>query len=56
MLTTVEGIYKAGKIELIEVPEDVEEARVLVTFMETRGQTPPKAGQGLALGKYAGTA
>ena len=28
-----EGIYKHGKVELLETPEDVEEARVIVTFV-----------------------
>ena len=28
-----EGIYKHGKIELLEPPEDVDEARVIVTFV-----------------------
>ena len=30
---TVEGIYRDGKVELLEIPADVEEARVLVTFL-----------------------
>ena len=31
---TIEGIYRDGKIELLEVPKDVdEEARVIVTFI-----------------------
>jgi hypothetical protein len=29
---TVEGIYRDGKIELLETPDDVDEARVIVTF------------------------
>ena len=34
MLTTVEGFYRNGKIDLAERPQDVEEgARVLVTFV-----------------------
>ena len=28
-----EGIYKHGKVELLETPDDVEEARVIVTFV-----------------------
>lgn len=28
-----EGIYKHGKVELLETPEDVDEARVIVTFV-----------------------
>lgn len=30
---TFEGIYKEGTVTLFETPEDVEEARVLVTFI-----------------------
>lgn len=38
MLKTVEGIYRDGKVELMEVPKDVhDETRVLVTFLEPRG-------------------
>ncbi|HZP84624.1 MAG TPA: hypothetical protein VFB21_23515 [Chthonomonadaceae bacterium] len=33
MLTTVEGIYMQGKIELTEVPAGVGDTRVLVTFL-----------------------
>jgi hypothetical protein len=28
-----EGIYKHGKVELLETPENVEESRVIVTFV-----------------------
>ncbi len=28
-----EGIYKEGKVELLETPEDIDEARVIVTFI-----------------------
>jgi len=30
---TVEGIYRDGKVELLETPTDVDEARVIVTFL-----------------------
>ena len=30
---SIEGIYRNGKIELLETPTDVDEARVIVTFM-----------------------
>ncbi|HBB93979.1 MAG TPA: hypothetical protein DC054_01190 [Blastocatellia bacterium] len=30
---SIEGIYRNGKIELSETPTDVEEARVIVTFV-----------------------
>jgi hypothetical protein len=37
-LLTVQGIYKDGKIELIERPDHVDEAaRVLVTFLPASG-------------------
>jgi hypothetical protein len=36
MLKSVEGVYRDGKIELTELPEDVcNETRVIVTFLET---------------------
>jgi hypothetical protein len=35
MLTTVEGVYRKGHVELREQPENVpEESRVIVTFLE----------------------
>jgi hypothetical protein len=34
MLTTIEGVYRNGRIELSEQPKDVREARVFVTFAE----------------------
>ena len=33
MLKTVEGIYRDGKVELLEVPDDADEARVIGTFL-----------------------
>ena len=33
-MLTVEGIYKDGKVELLETVSDVEQAKVLVTFLE----------------------
>jgi hypothetical protein len=33
MLRSVEGIYRDGKVELLETPQDLEEARVIVTFL-----------------------
>ncbi len=38
MLKTVEGIYRAGRVELAEEPAQVaEETRVLVTFLQGDG-------------------
>lgn len=33
MLTTIQGIYKDGKIELLEPAPEMSEARVFVTFL-----------------------
>ncbi len=33
MLTTIEGVYKRGNVELSEKPAGLIEARVLVTFL-----------------------
>ena len=37
MLSSVQGIYRDGKIELQEVPPDLKEARVIVTFLPREG-------------------
>ncbi len=37
MLKAIEGIYRQGKIELLETPPDVKEARVVVTFLPVEG-------------------
>ncbi|MDF5722884.1 MAG: hypothetical protein PUP91_20895 [Rhizonema sp. PD37] len=36
MLQSIEGVYKNGKIELSELPSDVSESRVIVTFLEQK--------------------
>ena len=33
MLTTIEGVYSDGKVELQETPLGIERARVIVTFL-----------------------
>jgi hypothetical protein len=40
MLLTVEGTYQNGKIELAEIPKDVEQADVIVTFLEIKTVVP----------------
>lgn len=36
MLKSVEGVYRDGKVELADLPEDVrDDTRVIVTFLET---------------------
>lgn len=52
MLTTVEGFYKNGQIELLEKPAGVQESRIIVTFLTSNGAKAPQ--QGLQYGKYAG--
>ncbi|TAE59198.1 MAG: hypothetical protein EAZ76_16185 [Nostocales cyanobacterium] len=42
MLQTVKGIYKNGKIELAEIPANILESQVLITFIETT--TPNNTG------------
>jgi hypothetical protein len=34
MLQTIQGIYRNGKIELAEVPQDITESQVFVTFFK----------------------
>lgn len=41
VLNAVEGIYRDGEVELLERPEGVREARVIVTFL-------PSASSGLS--------
>jgi hypothetical protein len=58
MLTTVEGVYRNGQVELAEQPPGVKEARVFVTFVETKNGDAPLIGDEpsrmLQYGKYAG--
>lgn len=35
MLQAIEGIYKDGKIELKELPSDISESLVIVTFLKS---------------------
>ena len=60
MLTTLEGIYKNGQVELLEPLQDVEEARVLITFLEPGSgrngselaAEPAKTGQMMRFGMF----
>lgn len=36
-MLTIEGTYKDGKVELAEKPAQVNQSRVLVTFLESNG-------------------
>ena len=45
MLTTVEGIYRNGQVELVENPNNLlEGTRVIVTFLETKTIDLPSQG------------
>lgn len=52
MTATVQGIYKEGKIELLETPKGLREGRVRVVLIEEEEQKP--APQYLVFGKYKG--
>ena len=41
---TVAGIYRDGKVELLETPSNVDEARVLVTFLPDGAANLPEHG------------
>ena len=40
MIQTVEGVFRNGKVELLETPPNIPESRVIVTFL------PPVTGPG----------
>ena len=57
MLTTLEGTYKDGKVELEEAPTGITEGRVLVTFLPNGNggtSTPKSLGQMVYFGMFAG--
>jgi len=33
MIQTIEGVFRNGKVELLEEPANIQEARVIVTFL-----------------------
>jgi len=43
MLTTVEGLYENGRVELAEQPLGVERAKVYVTFLVDASEAPKSA-------------
>ena len=54
MWTTVEGIYRRGTIDLVEQRPDVEESRVLVTFL--RPSVVRKPSRQMMFGQFPGRA
>jgi hypothetical protein len=49
MLRSIEGVYKDGKVELLEEPADVREARVIVTFLPSTSSAEPAPEAGVDL-------
>src|SRR5947209_1252361 len=43
VLKSIEGIYRNGKVELLETPDDLDEARVIVTFLPSSGAVDLRA-------------
>ncbi|MEH2434063.1 MAG: hypothetical protein V7K25_07390 [Nostoc sp.] len=52
MLQSIEGVYKNGNIELSELPSDLSESRVIVTFLEPK--KPQDKRQIMQLGMFSG--
>ena len=43
MMKSVEGIYRDGKVELLELLDDVTEAKVIVTFIDVNDRVDLRA-------------
>lgn len=52
MLQSIEGVYKDGKVELTELPFDISESLVIVTFLEPKKTQQPK--QIMQFGMFSG--
>ncbi|MEH1815638.1 MAG: hypothetical protein V7K26_24080 [Nostoc sp.] len=52
MLQSIEGVYKNGNIQLSELPSDVSESRVIVTFLEP--EKSPIQKQIMRFGMFSG--
>ena len=53
MLQTIQGIYRNGKIELAEVPQDITESQVFVTFFKP--ESVSLASQFMSFGMFSGS-
>jgi len=53
MLITVRGTYANGKIELDEIPKDISESQVFVTFLGSQSTTITN--QFMTFGVFAGS-
>ncbi|AFZ56259.1 hypothetical protein H6G54_07155 [Anabaena cylindrica FACHB-243] len=52
MLQAIEGIYKDGKVKLKELPSNISESLVIVTFLQS--QKNQKKDQIMQFGMFAG--
>jgi hypothetical protein len=52
MSQAVEGIYRSGTIELLAIPQGIEESRVLVTFLPAE---PVQSGKMMTFGLFTGS-
>ena len=52
MLQAIEGIYKYGKVELRELPKDISESLVIVTFLKS--EKLPQKKQIMQFGMFSG--
>lgn len=53
MLQTIQGIYRNGKIELAEIPQDITESQVFVTFFKP--ESVSRASQSMSFGMFSGS-
>jgi hypothetical protein len=53
MLITIQGTYTNGKIELDEIPKDISESQVFVTFLGAQQSTTTN--QFMTFGIFAGS-
>ena len=51
MLQTIKGIYRNGKVELAEIPQDITESQVFVTFFKPQSVSP--ASQFMSFGMFS---
>jgi hypothetical protein len=52
MTAIVTGVYRQGKLELLETPQGLREGPVRVVLIEQEGPVPPR--RHLTFGKYQG--
>lgn len=51
MLQTIQGIYRNGKVELAEIPKDITESQVFVTFFKP--ESVSRASQFMSFGMFS---